>query len=95
VGSGSSQGPAAELREQKPPLPPRGAEDPEQKGRVPRRSSLFFSPLAPLSFLPLFEGERNGSFSGFSFSALQQEAGNYRRYGGFTVLWKPFLSTRF
>lgn len=43
VGSGSSRGWAAQRREQKTPLPPRGAEDPEQKVHVPPRSSLSAS----------------------------------------------------
>lgn len=46
VGSGSSRSRAAQPGEQKPPLPPRGAEDPEQKVHVPLRSSLFVLSLA-------------------------------------------------
>lgn len=68
VGSGSSRGRAAQRREQKRPLPPRGAEDSEQKVHVPLRS-LFssFSFFPPLSRSPFFSPALRWRFKQFFF----------------------------
>lgn len=69
---GGEQEQPAQCREQKPPRPPRGAEDPEQRLTFP--CTLFFPAL--LSVLLLFAGGLNSCFSTFNPSVLQEATGH-------------------